>query len=306
MNFYLGFDGGGTKTHCIVVDDAGHMVAEARSGPSNPLRVGFAKSYAALEDAATQALTSARIECAHIKGVCAGLAGASQTQAAHRIAEFLKRFVPQAAVEVTTDLEIALAAAVGAGEGIVLIAGTGSAAYGRNAAGKTARAGGEGPEKGDRGSAYDIGKRAVEAVVRTRSGPGPGTVLVDQILAALSCSSWEELSRRTAQAPDDVFPRLFPVVADAAASGDGIARDLLTEAASALAELVSRVADTLGMGHSPCTVAEAGGVFGRSALLDRALESQITHALPLANIVPLRVSPAHAAAEMARCRASRQ
>jgi N-acetylglucosamine kinase-like BadF-type ATPase len=306
MNFYLGFDGGGTKTHCVVVDDAGHIVAEARSGPSNPLRVGFAKSCATLEDAATQALTSAGIERAHIQGVCAGLAGASQTQAAQRIAEFLKNFFPQAAVEVTTDLEIALAAAVGAGEGIVLIAGTGSAAYGRNAAGKSARAGGEGPEKGDRGSAYDIGKRAVEAVVRTRSEQGPGTTLVDQILAALSCSSWEQLNRRIAQDPDDVFPRLFPVVADAAASGDGIARDLLTEAATALADLATRVADALGVRNLPCTIAKVGGVFSRSALLDRALESQITHTLPLAHIVPWRVSPAHAAAETARARAARQ
>jgi N-acetylglucosamine kinase-like BadF-type ATPase len=306
MNFYLGFDGGGTKTHCLVMDDAAQIVAESQSGPSNPLRVGIAQSCAALQHGATQALSSARIERARIKGVCAGLAGASQTQAAQPIAEFLKDRFPQASVEVTTDLDIALAAAVGAGAGIVLIAGTGSAAYGRNAAGKTARAGGEGPEKGDQGSAYDIGKRAVAAAVRAQSAQEPGKTLVAQIPPALTCSSWEEVIRRTALDPDDVFPRLFPFVAEAAESGDKIARDVLAEAASALAELAIRVADSLDMRNSPCTIAKSGGVFGRSALLDRAVESLIANALPLARLVPLRISPAQAAAEIARRRAAPQ
>ncbi len=98
-----------------------------------------------------------------------------------RTLAFLSQEFLNAVSQVTTDYEIALEAAVGAGPGVVLIAGTGSAAYGRNAAGEMARAGGYGPWVGDEGSAFEIGRRAVAAVARTRDQAAPMTLLTDMI-----------------------------------------------------------------------------------------------------------------------------
>ncbi len=139
--YYIGFDGGGTKTECVLTDHAGQVLAQSVAGPSNPLRIGFDAAFAALTTAAAHVLSAVRLEASQITGVCAGLAGAGRANVVKRVMAFLVEAMPRAVVHVTTDLEVALEAAAGSGEGVILIAGTGSAAYGRNAAGQTLRAG---------------------------------------------------------------------------------------------------------------------------------------------------------------------
>lgn len=300
MDFFLGFDGGGTKTDCVLIDREGRILAESRAGPSNPGRAGFTKACASLGEAAQRALASARVDPDLVSSVCAGLAGAARPHATRRVTIFLERVFPKAAVRVTTDLEIALAAAVGSGEGIVLIAGTGSAAFGHNRQGQTARAGGLGPKKGDEGSAYDIGRRAIDAVLRAQKNQGPPTILAERILGAVEASTWKVLSGRIAEAPDEVYPRILPLVAEAAQAGDGPSKRILEEAAVALAGLARSVAETLKLAGREFLLAKAGGVFGRSDILDDAVDAQIARFAPGARIERLRVSPALAAAELAR------
>jgi N-acetylglucosamine kinase-like BadF-type ATPase len=301
--FFLGFDGGGTKTDGAIVDSEGRILAEARAGPSNPTRIGFSKACASLGEAAHLTLVAAGVAPELVRAVCAGMAGAARPQAARRMAKFLERAFPQADVRVTTDLEIALEAAVGSGEGIVLVAGTGSAAFGRNRAGTTARAGGEGPKKGDAGSAFDIGRRAFEAALRAHGEQGPPTLLSEAILNALSCRDWDLLVQLGAENPDALFPGIFPMVIEVAEAGDSPAREILASAARALAGLVRSVSDSLGLTGKEVVIAKSGGAFGQSALLDTAVEEHIKALVPRARINPLRIAPSLAAAEMARQRA---
>ena len=133
---------------------------------------------------------------------------------------YLAHEFPRAVAQVTTDYEIALEAAVGTGPGVVLLAGTGSVAFGRNATGETARAGGYGPWIGDEGSAFEIGRRAVAAVARTRDLDAPVTLLAEMIPAALDCPDWDELLMRIMKNPDEVFPKLLFTVAEAAKAED--------------------------------------------------------------------------------------
>src|SRR6185312_11375502 len=140
MDVFLGFDAGGTKTNCVVLDASGQTLAEATGGPANPLRAGFAKASFALEDTALRALGEARQETENVRAVCAGVAGAGRPRIARRLASFLSHAFPQASVRVITDIEIALEAAISHKSvdsltneaGIVIVAGTGSAACGRN------------------------------------------------------------------------------------------------------------------------------------------------------------------------------
>src|SRR5579863_8745560 len=208
MDYSLGFDGGGTKTECVVLDAQGAVVGEGRGGPANPLRAGYEAAFSSLREAAADAITAARIRPADVARVCAGLAGAGREGVAHLMLEFLSRQFPGALVRVAADYEIALEAAVGSGPGVVLIAGTGSVAYGRDSSGRTARAGGYGPWIGDEGSAFEIGRRAVSAIARTRDTDAPPTDLTRMIPAALNCPDWDELMVRIMENPDDVFPKL--------------------------------------------------------------------------------------------------
>lgn len=311
MAIFLGFDAGGTKTTCVALDVAGHFLAEATGGPANPLRVGFAKASFALEDTALRALREARQETESVRAVCAGVAGAGRPRIARRLVSYLSHAFPQATVRVITDIEIALEAALGQDDlnsrkraGIVIVAGTGSAVCGRNSAGKTARAGGWGPWIGDQGSAYDIGRRAVEAALRARDHLGPPTTLGEKILRAeevdAETQDWDTLLERIAKRPDAVFPKLFPVVVETAAGGDAIAQQILTGAARSLASLAKAVIDSLGLADQSFTVSKSGGVFGHSAHLDAALDQELARIAPNAHLDSLRISPARAAAELAR------
>src|SRR6202451_3705023 len=211
-SFYLGFDGGGTKTDCILMDADANVLARATAGPSNPLRAGYAKAWFTLSDAADVVLERHHLKATDIRGICAGIGGAGRESVAKRIATFLERAFPEAAVKVTTDLAITLNAAVGEGEGIILVVGTGSAAYGRDAQGHTGRAGGRGPWFSDEASPSDIGRRALAAVVRAEENRGPQTELSAKMLKWLGCNEWSRVLDWVGKNPDDGFPPIFPLV----------------------------------------------------------------------------------------------
>ena len=299
MGYSLGFDGGGTKTDCVLLDANGAVIGEGRGGPANPLRCGYDAALFSLREAAEGAIAAARIRSSAVTGVCAGIAGAGRRSVARRIMVFLAQEFPTALAQVATDFEVALEAAAGAGPGVVLIAGTGSVAYGRNAAGETARSGGHGPWVGDAGSAFDIGRQAVSAVARARDGDAPATLLAEKITSALDCPDWDEWMVRIMKNPDDVFPKLFPVVAAVANSEDSAAKEILFTSAIGLGNLAMTVIRRLGMKEEEFPLVKCGGVFGHSAMLDTFLDSVLASGARRAKISRLEISPAIGAARMA-------
>jgi glucosamine kinase len=299
MGYSLGFDGGGTKTECVLLDAKGAVVGEGRGGPANPLRSGYDGAFSSLRAAAAEAITGARIRPAEVTRVCAGLAGAGRRSVVRRMTAFLSREFPGALAQVAPDYEVALEAAAGSGPGVVLIAGTGSVADGRNAAGETARAGGYGPWIGDEGSAFEIGRRAVSAVARARDSDGPATALSEMISAAIDCPDWDDLLLKIMKNPDDVFPKLFPAVAAAANTEDSAAKEILFASAIGLGNLAMTVIRRLGMKDLEFPLVKCGGVFGHSRMLDSLLDSALASGALRAEISRLEISPAVGAARMA-------
>ena len=299
MGYSLGFDGGGTKTDCCLLDGRGAVVGEGHGGPANPLRSGYDGAFASLREAAADAIASANIRPAEITRVCAGLAGAGRQNVVRHMLEFLSQEFPDALTRVVADYEIALEAAVGSRPGVVLIAGTGSVAYGRNAAGETARGGGYGSWIGDEGSAFEIGRRAVAAVARSRDADGPVTVMAEMISAHLACPDWDELMVRIMNHPDDVFPKLFPVVAAAANFDDSAAKEILFASAIGLGNLAMIVVRRLGMKSQQFPLVKCGGVFGHSQVLDSLLDSVLASGALRAQIATLEISPSIGAARLA-------
>jgi N-acetylglucosamine kinase-like BadF-type ATPase len=299
MSYFLGFDGGGTKTDCVLLDAGGAVIGVGHGGPANPLRSGFEGAFSSLHDAATEATVAAKIRAADITGVCAGLAGAGRRSVVRRIMAFLAEEFPRALTQVATDYEVALEAAVEKGPGVILIAGTGSVAYGRNAAGETARAGGYGPWIGDEGSAFEIGRRAVSAVARTRDADAPLTMMTQMIADALECPNWDDLMLRAMKTPDHVFPKLFPVVAAAANAEDSAAKEILFASAIGLGNLAMIVIRRLGMKEQKFPLVKCGRVFGHSQMLDSLLDSVLLSGALRAKLSRLEISPAVGAARMA-------
>jgi N-acetylglucosamine kinase len=299
MKYVLGIDGGGTKTECVLMDPAGKIIARCFSGPSNPYRVGVERATREIEKAAECCLQEARVGRNDVAAVGAGLAGTGNPELKEGMRASIAAAFPGATVSIFTDLETALAA-TGEGPVIVLVAGTGSAAIGRNAQGEIWRTGGLGPQLGDDGSAFDIGSRAVARALKEREQRGTDSPLGKMILAELGYASWQELQNRAAQQPDNVFPSVFPVVAAAADAGDPAARETLLQAAGELSSLVSAVAEHSSMGRENFRIVKMGGTVGRCAFFDAQLDAALKRILPAAQIGGLRMSPAEAAARAAR------
>jgi glucosamine kinase len=300
MSIFLGFDAGGTKTDCVVIDSAGRLLAETRGGGANPMRAGFARACDVLGATARQALAEAHRDADNVRAICAGVAGAGRSRVARRITSYLTRAFPNASIRVITDIELALNAAATEGPAVVIIAGTGSAVGGRNAAGQIIRAGGWGPWIGDDGSAYDIGRRAVKAALRARDAVGPATLLGEKILLAQETHDWQVVIGRIAKHPDSVFPPLFPLVAESAIAGDVVSQEILASAGKSLAHLAASVIVNLGLQDQSFLVAKSGGVFSVASQVESVLSAELLRVAPNARIESLRITPARSAAELAR------
>ena len=272
MPYYLGIDGGGTKTRCLLADET-TVLAMAMTGGSNIVRLGETQAREALHAAIHQVCITAKISPDQIRAICIGAAGAARSEIAARIGSIIAEVTAIAStnIEVVGDTVIALESAFGAGPGVIAISGTGSIVYGRDAAGHTARAGGWGFAVSDEGSGHWIGRRAISAILSARD-QCLETVLTAMVLQAWKLNTIDELVPQANSTPPPDFPRLFPLVLHAADDGDAVARDLLADAGAKLADLaaivVRRLAplDPLAMLRvAALPVAMTGSVFRQSS-----------------------------------------
>ena len=280
------------------MDEAGLVRASGRSGPSNPMRVGFGGALAAVCEAGRTALQNAKLTSGDITAMCAGLAGTAQPESQRKMKKLLSEQYPGKIVQVCTDLDLTLEA-TGSGLAIVLIAGTGSAAVGRDRSGQIVRVGGHGPLLGDEGSAYDVGRRASIAALREADRGMPDSPLAAKILRELRVSDWEDFHLRVYSVPDEVFPRIFPVVTAAADEGSSAARALLQDAAAELALLVADLTERLQLKSEKFLLVKSGGMVGRSDYFDQLLDQRLRLAAPHAEFGSLVVTAAEAAARLA-------
>jgi N-acetylglucosamine kinase-like BadF-type ATPase len=284
MRYVMGFDGGGTKTDCVLMDGTRAIVARTRSGPSNPTRVGLETAIATLLRATDKALIASGKSPMDIASVCGGIAGAGVSGTLPRFVRELRKKFGNALVSVNSDLNMALAAS-GDPPSLAVIAGTGSAVIGRDAAGNLAREGGLGPVLGDPGSAYDIGRRAVVHELRGAQA-AKSSAITKEILSLFRCD-WVELQEQIRIDPDSVLPKIFPIVTKTANEADTSAQVILRSAAEELSELVTRVVQTLKLRSESFFVAKTGGVFGRSEFFDAPFDGHVRKFAPNARIAPL-------------------
>jgi glucosamine kinase len=313
MAYYLGIDGGGTKTRCLLADETA-VLAKAMSGGSNIIRLGETQAREALHTAVRQACAAAKISPDQIRAISIGVAGASVPEIAAKIRGILTELTPQislANIEVVGDNVIALEAAFGAGPGVIAIAGTGSMVYGRDAAGRTARAGGWGFAISDEGSGHWIGRRAISAILRARD-QGLETVLTAMVLQAWKLSTIDELVQHANSTPPPDFPRLFPTVLRAADEADSIGRDLLADAGANLAHLaaivIRRLAPDLPAGMAlrdmlpvnMLPVAMTGSVFRQSPDVRQVFYNTLQTSFPGIDVRQDPVDPVEGALARAR------
>ena len=304
MPYYLGIDGGGTKTTCAVGDET-RLLTSATAGPSNIVRVGEMQARESLHRVVRQACSASGIAPAQVNRTCVGGSGAARPELAAIVQSILAE-VLSSPINVVGDMEIALEAAFDNGPGVIVIAGTGSIAYGRDAKGKTARAGGWGFEIGDEGSAHWIGRTAVSAVLRASDQQGDGaaaSALAQGLCKAWGVSSLLDLARAANSVPAPDFAALFRAVV---ASDDDLGRQVLGNAGRELAETAAVVIRRLfsGDGEGPVLVAMTGSVFRHAPIVRDAFYNHLKTLVPSAQVMPQVVEPVEGALRLARKAAS--
>ncbi|MGC2196434.1 MAG: BadF/BadG/BcrA/BcrD ATPase family protein [Terriglobales bacterium] len=297
MAIYLGIDGGGTKTTCVVADETS-ILGSATSAGSNVTRLGETRVREALQAAVREACTAAKVDPSQIETACVGLSGAGRVEVRDAVAGMLAE-VLRGRVLVVSDLETTLEAAFGGGAGVITIAGTGSIAYGRDARGQTARAGGWGLAISDEGSGQWVGRRAVSAVLGAKDA-GEEPPLLATILKLWTLTSLDELVRHANASPVPDFSSLFPAVLAAAVAGDPLARQLLLQAGTELAGLAGSVIRRLFGGTGSVPVAMAGGVFRQSEVVRQVFYNKVTAEFPQATVIPTVVDAVRGALALAR------
>jgi N-acetylglucosamine kinase-like BadF-type ATPase len=267
----IGVDVGGTKTAAAVSD--GERIVARAEGPGAAVRPGRALASAGvIAEVVRQALATA----ARLSGdvLYIGAAGAGREPERDELQKALRAENLASTVVVATDIEIALAAAFDEAPGIVVSAGTGSVAVGRDRAGARHRIGGYGWQMGDEGSGYAIGRAALGAVIRAADGRSPRTGLSARLLSATRSDDFDALVRWAATASPAEVAALAPHVLDVAAQADPLAQGIADYAARELTQLAICLLPVMEV-DPPVAVAVTGGLLASDGPLRRSVLTRL-------------------------------
>lgn len=295
MPFFLGIDGGGTKTRCLVGDEESEL-GRGSSSSCKVQKVGEAGARDSLSAAIHEACVQAGISPRKISRTCAGITGSGRAE----IGELMRDLVISVVggeVEVIGDIDVAFEDAFADQPGVLVIAGTGAIAYGKNSAGNIARVGGWGYLVSDEGSGSWVGLEAVRAVLREKDR-GENPALLGRLTEAFGTANFDQFVIKLNGNPVPDFSTLFPVVLSSA-EDDAIARAVLERAGRELAINAGTLVERLFM-HDVCSVISYGGVFSSSEIVMAEFSSALKTRSPNATLLTRTVDPARGALERAR------
>ena len=272
---FLGIDGGGTQTQCLLVDSSGQLLAHALGGSANIRQMTCEELHVNLETLIQRTLTQTNTTV-KIHAACVGLAGASSEEAQIQIRSALNRLTlqPTLGYLLKTDAEIALSGAYVNQPGNILIAGTGSICYGRAQDGSLHRTGGYGPTFDDAGSGSWIGRAAIRIAIQQEDTRLPGAKILNCVKHHFAGSSLSTILNgiQNNRISNQEIARLSPQIFALAEADDALAKDILQQASEALYEMVSTTARKTGVD----SIALFGGILHAGSLVRETLTQKLS------------------------------
>lgn len=288
---FLGIDGGGTKTAFVLIDADGRQLARHESTTSYYLEIGFDALRVLLRDGIRAALQQAGAQASDLAHTFAGLpAHGEDSGLLAKFDELLHGLAPRSTIG--NDMVCSWAGSLAGADGISLVAGTGSIAYGEWQ-GRAARCGGWGEVFGDEGSAHWLAREVLALFSRMADGraePGPLLGLVREHFALKhDLDVCADINGGAARSKLAQLARLATAAANA---GDAQARQLLVRAADELALLAAGTARNLGITSGQAVdVSYSGGVFAAGDLVLGPLQAALARRLPGAVLKRPRFGP---------------
>lgn len=295
--YYAGWDGGGTKTAMELRSADGNALGRHASGPLNYNSCAPSEVRRTIRTLLSQMAQYGPLdECA---GLCIAAAGVSNPEARVFLEEALREGGYRGKLRIVGDQEAALRGAVGRQPGMVLVSGTGSICFGKNAAGQSHRAGGRGHLIDDEGSGYAIGRDILRAVVRQADGRMEKTGLYDAVMDRLNARSSDDIVRyvyRNENAKQNIAA-LAPLLMGAWEQGDPAAIQIADKAGQELAVLVVAVAECLSL--QSAVAAMAGSILEHCPPVRECLKKNLAQRLPELRLIPAQEDAAAGAALLA-------
>lgn len=303
MQYFLGLDAGGTKTRAVIIDENSKILGEGLGGPANYHNIGLNQVTKNVYRTIEEVLSKSFLQKDQIFWVTAGIAGCNTPRDHMRLStsfttENMKIFSGK--MTVVSDAVIGLYSGT-IPPGIVVVCGTGSNVYGKNAHGEEAMAGNWGHFLGDRGSGYHLAKKMFETVIASYDGTGEQTILIRMLEERLRVTSpidildWYNEMKPSIHEISD----FAPLVLESAEQGDEVARQLVESNLSELGRALKAVVKKLKTEDDFNRVVIVGGLF-ESKYFSALFEGHVTALLKRVRIVKPLVSAAVGAAIMAK------
>ncbi|MBI5464639.1 MAG: hypothetical protein HY966_06795 [Ignavibacteriales bacterium] len=304
--YVIGLDGGGTKTTAEVLDLDGTCAASTLGERSNFQIVGVEKASQAIQHVVLKSCESAKCRPQDIAAIVAGLTGAGRASDQQRMEQGIQEVLGKllhasAMIKVESDARGALEGAHGGKPGIIVIAGTGSVVFGKDAKNKVHRAGGWGRLIDDEGSGHTIGREALRMVAKEVDGIGKPTKLTGLLAHRFDLDSQEAIITALYKNNFEI-PSVAPLVMEAASGSDAVAQKILKRAAEELLGVIKAVQRKMGPlkpRGKKIPLAFIGSLLANDNWYSRYVSAAIKRELPAIALRSPQASPAYGAALMA-------
>ena len=280
--FFMGIDGGGTSLRIAITDSDLNAFNSVTTSATNPNLVGHDQAKAHIQAAINQSLQQAEIPALAIRSAGIGIAGASAEHSRDWLIATVEPVLPDSLLAPASDLEIALVGALAQRHGVLMLAGTGSAAFGISPAGRKLQIGGWGYLLGDPGSSYWIGMQVLKQIIDNHDRAGTGVdcstkvTLYDHVLRALEISRPRQVVEwlyRGQSPPATRVAEIARIVLNLAEYGDWQAANILQTAAIQLARQTELLIKRLD--YPRADIAFAGGLLDHSNVLSEDLARRL-------------------------------
>jgi glucosamine kinase len=296
----VGVDGGGSSTRVYIADERAQVLFKATGDGSAVTPGAEADSAEVIGALVKNAVVDAEMGHLFPRALVVGVAGVGREAQKVALQHELERLELAESVVVMSDAEAAMEDAFADGPGILLIAGTGSIAWGRSPAGTMQRCGGWGPVFGDEGSGAWLGRKALQVIAAAHDGREPETALTGAVLTALELDDVAALITWAASASPADMASLAPAVLSSAEVGDLRANTIVTMAVEELALHIRALARSLFVDErAAIPVALHGGLLGKGRPMRKRLEHRLKTLVPGAMVRHQAVDATRGAVQMA-------
>jgi N-acetylglucosamine kinase-like BadF-type ATPase len=295
-------DGGGSKTHALVIDETGHARGFGEGGGSNHQVCGIRSAMSAVEQAVRGALEKARLSPEVVDTGCFCMAGADFPEDYALLQEGVEQLELARSVIIKCDTMAALRAGLTRPWGVVVICGYGFNAAGRGKDGRETAFPALGWISGDWGCGGDLSREIIRAVMRAWDGRGRPTRLTGLVLEATQTPSEEALLMKLyrGEVDEQAVLALVPLLFEAAVDGDEVSAELVTAMGREAGLSANVIIQRLGLEEEDVEVVLAGSIFkGKGPLLLDTVAEVVRQKAPGARLVPLKQEPVFGAALLA-------